>query len=321
MAYDGAGFINARGLRLTKLDSTGAPLVGTANCYVTQALTSMGFGLTYTEPDAVVQPGGRGTPCYQYQPKPTVSNGLIDALTVCTWDPYIAQFLIGGTVILTPSEVQTITVTGSPTGGTFTLTFTGQTTGTIAYNATAATIKTTLEALSNINPGDVVLTGGPLPATPVVVTFQGQYAGTDVALMTDNDAGLTGGTTPAVTVTTTTPGGTGNAIGYAAPTVNVDATPYGVAIEAFSNAIIDGAYAGTLPYQHHVFPRCYMRLAENFTLTAANFGTPIFSGTCEQNANFGDGPVSDIAFSTTQVWQHCRVATDPSDTPGFFAVV
>ncbi|MFD7980182.1 hypothetical protein [Streptomyces sp. NPDC059071] len=104
-------------------------------------------------------------------------------------------------------EVQSIAITGAPTGGTFTLTFSGQTTSGIAFNATVAAVQTALEGLSNINPGDVVCAGGPLPGTAVTVTFGGQYDGQDVAQMTASGAGLTGGTSPAVTVTTTTPGG------------------------------------------------------------------------------------------------------------------
>jgi YD repeat-containing protein len=42
-------------------------------------------------------------------------------------------------------SVQQVQVTGSPTGGTFTLTFNGQTTGSIAYNASAATVQTALQ--------------------------------------------------------------------------------------------------------------------------------------------------------------------------------
>ena len=105
------------------------------------------------------------------------------------------------------SEAQTVTVTGTPTGGTYTLTFSGQTTAGIPFNATAAQVKAALDALSNINPGDVVVTGGPHPGTPVVVTFAGQYMGDDQPQMTASAASLTGGTSPAVTVTTTTPGG------------------------------------------------------------------------------------------------------------------
>ncbi|WP_329126020.1 hypothetical protein [Streptomyces sp. NBC_01353] len=103
-------------------------------------------------------------------------------------------------------EVQTVTITGSPTGGTYTLTFSGQTTAAIAYNAAASAVQSALEALSNIDSGDVVCAGGPHPGTPVTVTFGGQYDGANVAEMTATGS-LTGGTTPAVAVTTTTPGG------------------------------------------------------------------------------------------------------------------
>ena len=37
-------------------------------------------------------------------------------------------------------EVQTVTLTGAPTGGTFTLTYGGQTTSGIAFDAAAATV-------------------------------------------------------------------------------------------------------------------------------------------------------------------------------------
>lgn len=104
------------------------------------------------------------------------------------------------------SEVQTITVTGGPTGGSYTLTFSGQTTAAIPYNATATQVKTALENLSNVNVGDVAVSGGPHPATALTVTFGGQYLSDDVAQLTAS-ASLTGGTSPAVTVATTTAGG------------------------------------------------------------------------------------------------------------------
>lgn len=105
------------------------------------------------------------------------------------------------------SEIQTVTITGTPTGGTFTLSFDGATTAAIAYNATGATVQTALEALPTITAGDVSVSGGPGPGTPYVATFGGQYAGTDVAAMTASGASLTGGTSPAVAVTTGTAGG------------------------------------------------------------------------------------------------------------------
>lgn len=104
------------------------------------------------------------------------------------------------------NERQTITITGAPTGGTFTLTFNGETTSTIARNASAANVVTALEGLPGITSGDVSATGGPLPGTPVVVTFAGAYEGVNVSQMTADGALLTGGTNPAVTVTTTAQG-------------------------------------------------------------------------------------------------------------------
>lgn len=113
------------------------------------------------------------------------------------YGPYLTQ----------TNEVQGVAITGSPTSGTFTLTYAGQTTAPIPFNATAAQVKAALEALSNINPGDVDVVGGPLPGTAVSVTFKGQYIGTDVAAMTRNAGGLGGGTSPDVVISTTTAGG------------------------------------------------------------------------------------------------------------------
>lgn len=72
--------------------------------------------------------------------------------------------------------LHTISTTGTVTGGTFNLQFKEKITTPIAYNATAATIQTALEALSTIGVGNVTCSGGPLPSTPVSVTFTGTLA-------------------------------------------------------------------------------------------------------------------------------------------------
>lgn len=100
------------------------------------------------------------------------------------------------------NEVQTINL-GAATAGTITIGFDGETTAAIAFNASAAAVQTALEALSNVNAGDVVVTGGPLPGT-ITLSFGGQYAGVNVAQVTVTPTGLTGGT---VTVATSTEGG------------------------------------------------------------------------------------------------------------------
>jgi hypothetical protein len=100
------------------------------------------------------------------------------------------------------SEVQTIDL-GAATAGTITIGFDGETTGAIAFNATAAAVQTALEGLSNVDPGDITVTGGPLPGT-ITLTFGGRYTGVDVPQVVVTPTGLTGGT---VTVATTTAGG------------------------------------------------------------------------------------------------------------------
>lgn len=116
------------------------------------------------------------------------------------------QQLTCNTASTMQNEVQQVAITGTPTGGTFTLTFDGQTTGNIDFDATAAEVKTALVALSNLTAADLVTAGGVLPGTAVVVTFQGAMAGVPLPQMTADAALLTGGTTPAVVVTTLTQG-------------------------------------------------------------------------------------------------------------------
>lgn len=114
------------------------------------------------------------------------------------------------------NEVQTVTITGTPTGGSFTLTsaivgasqvtatrlFTG-TTVAIPFNATAAVLQAALETILGV--GNVSCAGGPFPGTACTITFLGELAYVDVAALTKTDS-LTGGTTPASAVTTTTAG-------------------------------------------------------------------------------------------------------------------
>lgn len=103
-------------------------------------------------------------------------------------------------------EVQTLTITGTPTGGTFKLAFKGQTTANIAYNANAAAVQAALRALSRIGASGVTCSGGALPGTPVVITFGGKLGNQDVDTISVAANNLTGGTTPAVAVAETTKG-------------------------------------------------------------------------------------------------------------------
>lgn len=82
---------------------------------------------------------------------------------------------------------QTVTV-GAATAGTFTLTVGGQTTAPIAYNATAAAVKTAIEALSSVGAGNSIVTST-TPGT-WTITLVGSAAGQSI---TGTGTGLTGG--------------------------------------------------------------------------------------------------------------------------------
>lgn len=101
------------------------------------------------------------------------------------------------------NEVQTATITGAPTGGTYTLNVYGETTAPIAYNASNATVQAALEALSAFSVGDVTVGG---TATSRTFTFAGQDAAQDMPQITATNVAFTGGTTPAISTATTTPG-------------------------------------------------------------------------------------------------------------------
>lgn len=109
------------------------------------------------------------------------------------------------------NDVQTITVTGTPTGGTFTLnTVSAGVTLAIPYNATAAQTQEAIEGSAGVGASNVVCTGGPFPGSNVVATFQGALANQSVTLMTLANNSLTGGTSPSASVAHTTTGATGN---------------------------------------------------------------------------------------------------------------
>ncbi len=78
---------------------------------------------------------------------------------------------------------------GSPTAGTFTLTFNGQTTTAIAYNATASTVQSALAALSTIGTGNVTVT---LSGTTYTITLGGTLLSPQPAFTLTSS--LTGGT-------------------------------------------------------------------------------------------------------------------------------
>jgi hypothetical protein len=85
----------------------------------------------------------------------------------------------------------------NPSGGTYTLTFKGQTTVPIAYNATPEEVQSALEALSSISAGNVAVSAA---GSGYLVTFDGALATSEQPAMSADGSSLAAGGTVAVRV-------------------------------------------------------------------------------------------------------------------------
>lgn len=102
--------------------------------------------------------------------------------------------------IVSTAEVQTVTV--DATGGTFTVTWNGATTSALAFDVSAATFTTAMDAVAD-GAGNVVVTGGPGAAgggTPYTLTWSAGRG--NVPAPTTDATSLTGGAGTAVVATT-----------------------------------------------------------------------------------------------------------------------
>jgi len=167
----------------------------------------------------------------------TIAN-LPDSGTVV---PVGARFSVAGST----EEFYTVTATDAnenqkvvvdATSGNFTLTFSGQTTSNILYNASANDVLSALEALSNIAPGDVVVTS-PV-ASSWIIKFAGVYAGVNVPVLTATDVDLMGGG-DAITITTLNAGGTTGIITFSPALATAAGIPADNAVITFLPARIE----------------------------------------------------------------------------------
>jgi hypothetical protein len=99
------------------------------------------------------------------------------------------------------TATQIITVTGNPTGGSFTLSTQSPlpllTTGDLPYNATAADLQLNLVGIFGTQ--NIAVSGGPANVAPFTVRFIGDYQGKTPPLLVPNSL-LTGGVDPAVNI-------------------------------------------------------------------------------------------------------------------------
>lgn len=100
------------------------------------------------------------------------------------------------------SESAQFTLPGTATGGTFTLTFKGQTTEPIAFNADAASVAVALLRLGVIDPGDIQVSKA-ASGNSWTIAFSGKAGGIDQPDMTADGSKLTGGANKTITVART----------------------------------------------------------------------------------------------------------------------
>lgn len=168
--------------------------------------------------------------------KAIVASILTLALILACITPAIAQqaglpanatpILSAGAPSAGTNEIQTLTIGGTPTAGTFKITFDGATTGPITWSSTNATlvsnINTALNALPNLEDGEVVAAVGTMTAGigTITLTFGGNRARLAVNTMTVASS-LTG-TSPTIAITETTPGVTATGRGAAKGRLLID---------------------------------------------------------------------------------------------------
>lgn len=174
--------------------------------------------------DAPAQIGATAGYTWEFEPLSTGSDSFPKALSVETGDSEAAQVATyvrmisaafdfgadalnmngnllgmfpddGQTLSSLTDEEQLLTKSGTVSGGTFTITYDGQTTAALDFDATNAEVLAALEALSNLAPGDIHLEGGPVNTSPLRIIFEGTLKGTNVTQITVDSGSLTGGGT------------------------------------------------------------------------------------------------------------------------------
>lgn len=165
---------------------------------------------------------------------------------------FAAQGTAGPVAVAYTAEVQTLAITGAPTGGTITPSWRGLSAGAQTYNVTTSALQTALNtAWASLLGGGTVTVAG-TAGTTYTITFPSGLG--NVAAVTVTNA-LTGGTTPNATVTETTPGAGANPATAIIPVAYKDAgmcDPSGLAMKVNETSKDIQAF-GSLQVQRTLF--------------------------------------------------------------------
>jgi hypothetical protein len=190
--------------------------------------------------DAMLSTDSVGRPLFVGQDTtPSLGGGLTSGAGYLAGLPAYFSQGVSGRYWREGDNVQTATISGSPTGGTFTLSAAGNTTAALAYNAAASAVQTAIRAFGGIF-ATVTVTGS--AGGPYTITFPNATSNVAAAAapFTGDGTALTGGTSPAATVV---PAGTGGvdtnlrAIGG-----DWGQAAYGVALDLALKISTEGSY-------------------------------------------------------------------------------
>ena len=130
---------------------------------------------------------------------------LVSTSFIQTQSAQSSKIKVDGYPSTVVAEEQRLTLGSVTNGGTFTLTYNGETTGPIAYNAATATIQTALEALTNVTAGDITVGGDRLDensAGYTSFTFTGTAGNVKMISIDTGSLSFSGVNTAAFTETT-----------------------------------------------------------------------------------------------------------------------
>lgn len=189
--------------------------------------------------DAMMSTDSIGRPLFIGQDTSAALGGLTSGRGSLAGLPAYFSQGVSGKYWRSGDKTQTVTINGSPTGGTFTVSSAGNTSSAIAYNAASSAVQTAIRAFGGIFSTVTVSGSG---GGPYTVTFPDATSNVSAAAapFSADGSALTGGTSPSVTVAATGSGGVdtnlraiGGDFGQAA---------YGIALDLSVKLSTEGSY-------------------------------------------------------------------------------
>lgn len=314
-------------IRVARLDSSGAPLAGPNNLYVSNQWLKLSWKAEYEAGQEFVLRNACGDLTTVYKDRDVAKRYSV-VLDLTVPDPELEELLTGAPVITTP----TVSTPAAPTASTAT---TGGTLAPATYSyavtffdglgETVASPAATQIVPAGTNTNVVTVIFPALPAGATTGGYWRVYGRTGGGLgllatvaatqpnFVDTGANTPGAASPVVASTPQT-------IGGQAPPLGVYPAHYnnGVSVEVWTKAILGGSQAPWLPWHWWVLPWTTWQIGER-AAENADMKHP-FNGMSIENPSWGRGPMNDwpaYATPVSRAWSHVRSASIPTPASGY----